>query len=359
MTTSSVLRIRRTDAGRDQYVIARVEQSSSQRLDLVLQATDGEQVYVTSLRHNELEKLHKKSGNSSTEDWHNIIRARLLQLENSLSEDAVKDVEVVAAINGDLTFSFRKNIKGITQRLGEIVLKPDDETELSVLDWAAEAAARVTALQSQTQSLQAEVGEQSRRVESLQKQLNDAKTLQDSQKDKLLQRFAALLNTKKLKIRDQQRQLIKAGIDPDDDSNVSRRTNGTKGSRDRKRKATEANDPENEDDGGDDDDHAFGEAANLSDATQRTETPEPESDRDLDEVMHRIGATPGSRSQTLEKGSISPSVSKAQEPTKADLSKIPPRRELPFAKSKQQETKTTQKNKASAPAEDDETDDEL
>ncbi|KAF2225211.1 hypothetical protein BDZ85DRAFT_317799 [Elsinoe ampelina] len=347
MATSSVLRIRRTDAGDGDYVIARVEQSKSGRLDLLVYATDGEQVYLARLKHTEIESLQSKTGKTSLEDWHNVLSAKLLQTEGDLSSKVVQDIELVASISDNMTLTFRKNIGKITQRLGDVVLKPNDDVELSILDWTAESAAKVATLQDRTSSLESQLREQQQQVAELKKQLDDAAQHQRSEQELLIQEFAALLNTKKLKIRDQQRQLLRAGIDPNDHRSSAQRpaANGSK------RKA--AADTNDRDEDGDGEENAGEEDADMSDATQRTESPEPEDDDGLDQVINQ-------REAVSEQETTSQRSDGKKQPD-ADLTKIPPRRELPFAQSNGHSTKArpVQKGKSPIGADDDETDDEL
>ncbi|KAG8627171.1 hypothetical protein KVT40_004654 [Elsinoe batatas] len=347
MAISSVLRIRRTDAGGGDFVIARVEQSKSGRLDLLLHATDGEQVYLAEIKHAEVDSLQNKTGKTSLEDWHSVLFAKLLQTEDDLSSKAVQDVELVASITDNLTLTFRKNIGKITQRLGDVILKPNDDVELSILDWTAELAAKLATLQDRTSSLESQLREQQQEVAELKKQLDDAAQHQQSQQEELVQKFAALLNTKKLKIRDQQRQLLRAGIDPNDHKPSAQRPAANGG----KRKAAADTNGQVED--GDGEEDAGEEDADMSDASERTESPEPEDKDDLDQIIKQRGAVP--------EQDRSSQRSDGKKQTDVDLTKIPPRRELPFAKSNGHSTNTEAVQKSEAPvgADDDETDDEL
>lgn len=116
MPVSTILRLRRTDADTEEFVVARVEQTSSSRLDLQLTATDGVSPFTAKVRHNAVDKLQNKSSKTSLEQWHTILYALLLQQPEYLNDETAKDVEAVATVNGevDITLAIRKNIGGIT-----------------------------------------------------------------------------------------------------------------------------------------------------------------------------------------------------------------------------------------------------
>lgn len=117
MPVSTILRIRRTgDANTEEFIVARVEQTTSSRLDLHLIATDGISPFTAKIRHSAVDKLQNKSSKTSLEQWQTILYAILLQLPECLNDEASKDVELVATVKSevDITLAIRKNIGGIT-----------------------------------------------------------------------------------------------------------------------------------------------------------------------------------------------------------------------------------------------------
>ena len=121
----------------------------------------------------------------------------------------------MAAIDGStLTITLRKNISGITQRLGTIVLKQDDAQSIELFDWAGTAVAATTALESEVASLSANYRDQHDALAKLNRQLEDLIKAKEEHENELLEKFMELLNAKKLKIRDQQRLLTGAKVDP-------------------------------------------------------------------------------------------------------------------------------------------------
>lgn len=99
------------------------------------------------------------------------------------------------------------------QRLGEIILRQDPDTEIRLFEWAAIAASATDHMRHTSSSLQSQVEQQRKRITKLQTQLDDLGALKSAHEDALLEKFALLLNAKKLKIRDQQRLLAHAKVD--------------------------------------------------------------------------------------------------------------------------------------------------
>ena len=127
------------------------------------------------------------------------------------SKDITEAVELAASIEGDgLSIVFRRNIEGIIQRLGEIILKRDVEQEIELFDWVQTAVKRSNNLETRVAQLQHRFTEQQDQVQKLNKQLDDFIKAKEDHETDLLEKFQRLLNEKKLKIRDQQRLLNSA-----------------------------------------------------------------------------------------------------------------------------------------------------
>ncbi|PNS14622.1 hypothetical protein CAC42_1644 [Sphaceloma murrayae] len=342
MANSNVIRIRRTDAGVDDFVLVRVEQTST-KMDLQLTATDGQEPFVGMFKHDSLARLQNKSSNTSLRQWTTILRALLLQDAESLRHEAARDVELVATVGKSMQLSVRKNIEKITQRLGDLELAQDDDVEVDTVSWAAEAASKARALQETVVSLQTTLKEQGSLVEALREELANSSTKAEAERDALLVKFAALLNAKKLKIRNQQRQLARAGVDLSDEL-PRRRSPAT--SSGKKRKATDREVKEELESRGNE---AEVQEPDQSDATEGEMTPEPSSvDEDENEGVDNILSNTGADVEEKPREDLDPK-----------RSKIPPKRELPFAMSKDSSS-TSRQYAAPADGDDqDETDDEL
>ena len=144
-----------------------------------------------------------------------MLRSTLLQCRIRGSEaNCLEKVEVRANLVGDqLSVTFRNNISGITQKLGEIVFEKDETEELDIVRWAGTAVERSDKLEEEVRDLTFRYDEQSKRAEKLNDQLETLIKAKAEHEESLLRSFRDLLNTKKLKIRDQQRLLASAEID--------------------------------------------------------------------------------------------------------------------------------------------------
>jgi hypothetical protein len=222
-------------------------------------------------------------------------------------------------------------------------------------------------------------------VTELNQQLEDLIKAKSEHEDALLQKFASLINSKKLKIRDQQRLLSTAKVDETIGKSVREARSSTARragpSRKGKRKANGTSEPSSESEDGfeampvDDPD----DKEEREEMVREEETPQPTDDETESEeeqpkeqtVDRRSGASIGDSGKSKSKAPERPpekaghalrSASKdsgdEQEPEAP-----PPRRELPFAKrtGKAESKSSASEAKPAAPAQadDDETDDEL
>ena len=123
-------------------------------------------------------------------------------------------VELVAEISADrLVIVVRKNISGITQRIGDVTLKKDDSHEIDVVSWASTAVARSTSLEDQVRSLSDKLKAHEDGVGKLKMQLEELQQAKKDDEKSLLDKFCEVLNHKKYKIRTQQALLAGAKLD--------------------------------------------------------------------------------------------------------------------------------------------------
>lgn len=149
--------------------------------------------------------------------------------EKPTQSDTVRNLELNAPVAGNqLTVIIRRNISGITQRLGEITLRVLDEEEadkrVELFDWVTVTVDRTSALQNKIQSLNVKYEEQGNIIQKLNKQLEDLVEAKKEHENLLFEKFQQLLNAKKLKIRDQQRLLAVAIVNPEKGKDISRVT---------------------------------------------------------------------------------------------------------------------------------------
>lgn len=244
-------------------------------------------------------------------------------------------LETIAAVSGgSLLIHFRNNISGITQKLGEIELKQNDREEIDPFKWCGTAVQRGIEQEAEIQDLTSKYEEQSRTMEKLSQQLEDLVVAKRSHEGALLEKFRELLNTKKLKVRDQQRLLAGAKVDPTHAAKVQNARSATtshtpKASRGGKRKArgdAAASESSEEDSF----EPKVATQKDETDGSERANTPaasddatEDESDDDLDSAP-QPNAMPDRIEQDDDKTVGNQEV---------ETDKLPPRRELPFGNS--------------------------
>lgn len=102
----------------------------------------------------------------------------------------------------------------LQQRLGSITLRQDDEQAIQLFDWTGVSVARADALEQQIRSLTERYRVAEDTINKLNVQLEKLTQAKSQHEDQLISRFVQLLNQKKLKIRNQQRLLASAKVDP-------------------------------------------------------------------------------------------------------------------------------------------------
>ena len=174
------------------------------------------------VRQTRISKLRDKRNQLNDDQWENVLHSTLLQRRTQASEASIfEKLEVLASITGDrLSMVFRNNISAITQKLGEVVFKKDESQEIDIRTWTGTAVERSNELDREVQDLSSKYDEQSRKMEKLNNQLEDLIKAKSEHEDSLLRNFRELLNTKKLKIRDQNRVLASAKLDPKQASKI-------------------------------------------------------------------------------------------------------------------------------------------
>ena len=139
--------------------------------------------------------------------------------EHRSGSSLIDKFELISLVaGGQMTLIVRRNVSGITQRLGEVTLGVLDEEEAServeLLDWVTVAVDRANLLEDKVEDLSLKYDEQGKAIEKLNQQLEELIEAKREHENSLLEKFQALLNSKKLKIRDQQRLLAGAKVDP-------------------------------------------------------------------------------------------------------------------------------------------------
>ncbi|KAI9699352.1 MAG: hypothetical protein M1836_002963 [Candelina mexicana] len=351
LTKAQVLRFSRSDATDDSFVLVQITPDGPSLLDLKLIATEGENPFVGTVRQNRLHKLRAKNYDGNGDDWEMLV-ARALHRDEVNAGQSKAGLEVVSSVgDGQLTITIRKNIGGITQRLGTINLKQDDEQAVELFDWTGIATSATASAEDKLATLTSRYQDQETTISKLSKQLEDLIKAKQEHENALLEKFRELLNAKKRKIRDQQRLLADAKVNPKTAQRIQEARGSSElrkpaQSRQGKRKANGAGideDMESEVDGFEDMDVAGKGREEMIDELGREETPD-KSDLDETEDEAEDNPIPPSSSRQVAsglgaKGKAIETV-KQQEPTSKppESTTPPPRRELPFAKKKQGQT---------------------
>ena len=330
-----ILRLKRTDE-KNQHLLLHISQTGSKHLDLKLVGTEHEHLYHTTFKEANVKSFQSKQFSGDLQEFKNVLKYTLLhEKEDGPLPDALQGLETVAAISEKiLTVSLRKNIGGITQRLGAIKLDQDDEREeVSAFDWVDNAVANADTLRAELETLQTAVSEQKEQVAKLSTQLDDLVRAKKEHEDELLKKFAALLNAKKLKIRDQQRLLkgakIESGVaEAVGDARGSRRGAGASrsGKRTAERVAETEEGDEVENDVADEEDRQMEETPPATD----WDVTDDEGDLDAGGIAPRPLSSRIKGSSDLSQAGEDSKGNGAAEMDVDDPGEVPPRRELPF-----------------------------
>ncbi|CAG8939156.1 unnamed protein product [Penicillium salamii] len=214
---SRVLRFERSDE--PGFVLVQVSRNGPAPLDLTLTATEGEAPYVSLVKQARLKDLRAKSYQGSEDEWLQILTFFLGQSAQSETPECVTGLEASATIsNSDqdktLNITIRKRVQTITQRIGTLKLQQNDEQSIELLEWAGVSTARADELQHQVSSLASRYSRAEDTIRDLSQQLEELMQAKAQHETQLVANFVQILNEKKLKVRNQQRLLAAATVNP-------------------------------------------------------------------------------------------------------------------------------------------------
>ncbi|KAF3069173.1 hypothetical protein CFAM422_007104 [Trichoderma lentiforme] len=206
MAASRVIKLPRDD-DESTYALIQVIQKGSKPLDVKLVGTEGEAPYVTSLKHDRVASLQVPNCSVSESEWQAI-------LESLFSLQPVTDIQATARIESEtsLSITIRKRVQGITQRLGSIELKHDENEGIELFKWCAETTDALAQSNVTLAEAAAHAKELETTVKELKSQLDELITSKEDDETALLLKFRDLLNEKKVKIREQQKILAAGPI---------------------------------------------------------------------------------------------------------------------------------------------------
>ncbi|KAL4915568.1 hypothetical protein BDW62DRAFT_121351 [Aspergillus aurantiobrunneus] len=219
-----VQHIRRSDEA-DSYVLLHVSCSNSDidstALELNITATEGESPYTTTIRQSQLKKLRAKNYQGSDKEWEDIFLHVLgLQEEPAKDSELLTGIITSASINGsgnddrELVMTVRKKIQTITQKLGSLNLPQNNKQSIELFEWSNLAITRADIIEQRFNSLLVSFRTAENTINLLNKQLEEFISSKNQHEQQLISDFVQLLNEKKLKIRNQQRLLACAKVDP-------------------------------------------------------------------------------------------------------------------------------------------------
>ncbi|KAI1489807.1 hypothetical protein F5X96DRAFT_591303 [Biscogniauxia mediterranea] len=316
-----------------------VSSHGSRPLDLKLVGSESTAVFTIKLRHRKISDYKAANGPCTDEEWERILTSVFVE------QQPVPDIEVRADVQSNassVSLSFRKNIQGITQRLGSIKLDENDKAEISPFDWCVCAIAARTKVAEDLAAATANIKSLENTVNELKDQLDELIKAKDEHETELLEKFRDLLNEKKVKIRQQQRLLASASIDPDKLVNVGASQNtlarAAEASRSGKRKAIkeesdssdagfERMDTEDTSTAGalpDQESDGEGQATTEEDTPSETDSePEPVPAPPKSEKSTATATKPTTRTKAPKRPAVPSTVADSDE-------EPPPRRVLPF-----------------------------
>ncbi|RDA83400.1 hypothetical protein CP532_4827 [Ophiocordyceps camponoti-leonardi (nom. inval.)] len=197
MDSAPVLKVSRSDGAG--CMLVRASSTGTAPFDLRLVATEGQSPYVCDLRHDRVASLRAKNCPVSEQEWEQILGA---VLHREQIDDIQADASVKAGVSASLTI--RKQVKGITQRLGSITLRCDEGERIELFEWCTHSLDALSKANESTTSLAAKAQEHEAEVIDLRAQLEALIEAKKEDETALLFKFRDLLNEKKVKIREQQ-----------------------------------------------------------------------------------------------------------------------------------------------------------
>ncbi|KAI2617358.1 hypothetical protein GGR54DRAFT_607436, partial [Hypoxylon sp. NC1633] len=335
MAQSSLLRF--PLYGREtEFFIVEAIPNGSRPLDLKLVASESTAVYEVKLRHKRIGDYKEAGGTCSQEEWEEILISTLVH------QRRVSGIEIKADVRPDgllVILSFRKNVQGITTRLGSISLDEVENSDISPFDWCVLA---ITSREKMTEDLSAasaKIQDLEGDVQILKDEITELIKAKDEDQAQTLERVMVLLNSKKIKIKEQAKVLLSASAEHERLANIAGsrnlQTRKAQASRPSKRKVKE--EPESDDEfekmdaDVDDDDSSV--QSDIEEEHEKSTEDETASGTDTDDepVHGNKAAAPNhdARASTSQKGTGPSSGSEK------NVDAIPPRRALPFMKSEE------------------------
>jgi len=263
--------------------------------------------------------------------FHHVLAAVLLGEER---DEETQGVEAIVKIPKTkvkkktvtaLHVIIQKRIEGITQKYGQIELTEDD-AEDNLFNWGVLAVELKDNITNEARELRAQLQAKEEESAKLKEAMEELVVLKKAHEDELIEKFAALLNEKKLKVRDQQR-IINSAI-PDSQRlaavEAARAEDHSPGpSRERKRKPAVKNESEDEMEVDVDVNAGNSDGANTPDRSTEDEAEAEERDVEMADSTSKENSKPALVDD--------------------EDAELPPKRDLPFSMRQKSVSKTAAK----------------
>ncbi|KIV92648.1 hypothetical protein PV10_03921 [Exophiala mesophila] len=332
MASDWIIRLFQDDKDSSPILVKISRKNGGHELDLDLLATDGDAAYVGKVRQRGLKKLRAKNYDGSDDDWAAILGHVLISAaQASLTAEQKGTLNVICSITGKkkdrtLTIIFRNDIEGIIQRIGAIDLALTDETDdVDLFGWTTQVIEQRDRLEEEARRYQEKANAEEKIEATLQQQMSDLVKAKSEHESQLLAKFSTLLNEKKLKIRNLQRVLQTAQVDPEtlkELQSTLAEADMAATDRGKKRRVDDEGQDEDESDGFEtmDVSKTANEGADdgQSDLSDQQRTPSPEEDSD--EEVEDLDTT----------ASLEPPQTRSRDKGARESSPLPPPRQLPF-----------------------------
>ncbi|KAM0553864.1 hypothetical protein ACHAPJ_007210 [Fusarium lateritium] len=161
------------------------------------------------VKHDRVVSLRVKNCPASESEWQRI-------LEDLFQQEPLPDIQATATIQSgkSISITIRKDIQGITQRLGAITLNHDPDEAIELFEWCGAAVESSAVSKQAVADLSVRSSESETALTQLQSQLDELIKAKEEDETALLRKFRDLLNEKKLKIREQQQVLASISANP-------------------------------------------------------------------------------------------------------------------------------------------------
>ncbi|KAH8704281.1 hypothetical protein BGW36DRAFT_371028 [Talaromyces proteolyticus] len=341
--TDWVIRIPRSDEA-NAFALIYVASAGKEPLDLKLVATEGENPYVVSLKQSRLKDVRSKTFPGNDEELENILasvfKRGLPSSDTRTGASNDSEIELSASIRqsndegSQLVIAIRKRIDTITQRVASITLQQDDDQTIELFEWTGLMTTKADSLLRQISTLTHRLQEAEESIKSLNSTISDLVSSKKDHETMLIRNFVQILNEKKFKIRNQQRLLAAAKIDPDKISHLQSavKQHDVQISRRGKRKAV-GRDESSDSDGFElmdvDQAQAVNDERSIDELSDSGETPQPLEEETESEAEAEAEET---LSTTSEDRPSLPQGNKTSRSHLAESAEPPPRRDLPFSR---------------------------